>query len=96
MTNQKYILVLAASGLLTGCNPFGKNSFINIIDVIEVGQTTTEINSGGKTDLTTPQSGNPADIHSVSYSVGSPFRQTSFTTDNGHTVNVSISGTKRD
>ncbi len=96
MNYQKYFLLVAVSSLLTGCNPFGKNSFINITELLEGGQTTTEINSGGKTDVTTPQSGNPADIHSISYSVGTPFRQTAFTTGNGHTVNVSISGSKRE
>ena len=96
MSYPKYILLIAVSIFLTGCNPFGKGSFINIIDEIESGFTTTEINSGGKTESTTPASGLPSDIHSVSYSVGTPFRQTAFTTGNGHTVNVSISGSKRE
>jgi hypothetical protein len=96
MKNYQYICLLGFCFFIVGCNPFGKNSFINITELINGGQTTTEINSGGKTEGTTPLSGNPADIHSISYSVGTPFRQTAFTTGNGHSVSISISGAKNE
>lgn len=96
MKIKPLIAIFCASIFLTGCNPFGKNSFINIIEELELGPTTTEINSGGKTVTTVPASGNASDAHTISFSVGTPFRQTSFTTGDGHSVNVSISGSKRE
>lgn len=95
MKTYRYVAILSATLFLTGCNPFGKNSIINIVEAIEGGLTTTEINSGGKTETTIPASGLASDIHTISYSVGTPFRQTSFNTGDGHSVNVSISGSKQ-
>lgn len=97
MKRFSLVTILGVCFLLTGCNPFGKNSIINLIDdTFEGGPTTSEINSGGKTELTTPASGLSADAHSISFSVGNPFRQTNFSTANGHTVTVSIIGSKRE
>jgi hypothetical protein len=92
--NLFFILVCL---LITGCSPFGKGSklnFKNFPSLILSEQTNSDINSGGTTTPSTPASGQPSDIHTVSYKVGSSFSQTQWQTANGHSVSVSGVGSK--
>lgn len=90
MKNIKYLL--AASLLLTSCNPFGSYSIINITPPTRVLNTPTnfDLNSGGKTSSTIPASGLPGDVHSVTYKVGTQFTQVSKQTTDGHSVNIML------
>jgi hypothetical protein len=85
------LIFLSTCLFLTSCSPFGKGSrlnFKNFPSLISSEQTNSDINSGGTTAPTIPQSGLPADIHSVSYKLGSPFKHQTQQTANGGTVSI--------
>ena len=90
MKNIKYILV--ASLFLTSCNPFGSYSIINITPNHTILNTPTnfDLNSGGKTSSTIPASGQPGDVHHVTYKVGTQFTQVSKQTGDGHSVEIML------
>lgn len=85
-------ILIAMSLVLTSCNPFGKYSIINITPdkLIFNEPTNFDLNSGGKTSSTIPASGQPSDVHRITYKVGTQFTQTSKQTGNGHTVDVML------
>jgi hypothetical protein len=98
MKITKFIIVLTAI-VSVGCNPLGKGSSLNLDfdfdSVMFTGEDKSEVNSGGSTAPTVPNSGNPAEIHKVSYTVGAVFSQSAYNTSDGHNVSVSIKGATR-
>lgn len=79
---------------VTSCNPFGKDSFVNISDVIQDltnQKTNTSFNSGGSPTLTTvPPIG--FGNHMVELSVGNQFQQTNYVSVQGNTLEVLVIG----
>ena len=87
------IILLCSLFFLVGCNPFAKNSLVNIIDLNPFTEPTTfDLNNGGKASLTQPASLNPADAHTVRLKVGRSFSQNQRTTGDGHSIEVSLKG----
>lgn len=93
---QAFKLILIVL-FVAGCNPFGKNSFINIIDTIaELPNQTSNINlnAGGSPTLTTvPPVG--FSNHLIELSVGNQFQQTNYVSVQGNTLEVIVIGIQK-
>lgn len=94
---KKIIPLFISITALTSCNPFGKYSIINI----NPGQsilnepTNFDLNSGGKTSSTIPASGQPSDVHRMTYKVGTQFTQIQKHTIDGHSVDIMLKGNQK-
>lgn len=90
----KTTFLLLSLFFVMGCNPFGKNSIININGLLgDLNEPTSfDLNNGGKTGLTTPASGQSSDAHKLVYKLGSTFNQNSQQTADGHHIDVSMKG----
>jgi hypothetical protein len=90
------ILIILGIALSTGCKPFGKGSSMDLYfgfdPILFNGNNQPEFNSGGSTQPTVPNSGNPAESHQVLFTIGSVYDQTSYKTSDGHVVSISIKG----
>lgn len=93
-TMKKLILITIGALALSSCNPFGKYSIINITpgEILFNQPTNIDLNSGGKTSPTVPQSGQPSDVHKITYKVGTQFTQQIKHTGDGHNVNIMLNG----
>ncbi len=91
---KKIILLTIGTMVLSSCNPFGKYSIININpgEFLFNQPTNIDLNSGGKTSPTIPSSGQPTDVHKITYKVGTQFTQQIMTTGDGHGVNIMLRG----
>jgi hypothetical protein len=88
------VILLCSLFLLVSCNPFAKNSLVNIIDLNPslLEPTTFDLNNGGKASITLPASGLSSDAHSVRLKVGRSFSQNQRVTGDGHSIEVSLKG----
>lgn len=91
LVNRQIFLILMIFAL-TGCNPFAKNSLVNIIEDLFTETTSFDLNNGGKTSMTSPASGNVNDAHVVKYKIGQSFSQQTNKTANGYTVETTMKG----
>ncbi len=90
---KKKLLVLFYISLIVGCNPFGKNSIVNITNPAKFLESTNfDVNNGGKTAASVPASGSQADVHQVRFKVGRSFTQHQRLTIDGHSMEVSLKG----
>lgn len=93
--NQTTIAILCIV-FLASCKPFGAGSSLNAEFEFNSqqlrSQTPYNFNSSGGTKTTVPQSGNSAESHLVSFSLGGAYNQNSHSTSDGHTVSISIKG----
>lgn len=93
-TSALVLFVMAVT--LSGCSPFGGDSFISQIGKSLIGvqtKTSTELVSGGTQELeATPDSGAPAG-YKVSVSLGNQFSQSSiYTVESGYRVYTTVQG----
>lgn len=90
----KLLLIIILNIVLAGCSPFGNFSIIEITsDLLDLDKDSkSDLISGGTTVGTTPASGQSADIHQMTFSVGKPYRQTATVTGDGHNVVISVTG----
>ncbi len=89
--------IIFVSLLLSGCSPFGGDSFINqigrsLVPTVQT-KTSTELVSGGTQELeAVPDAGAPAG-YKVSVSLGNQFSQSSVTTlEGGYRVYTTVQG----
>lgn len=96
MKTSTIILILVGFGM-SGCSPFGGDSFINqigrsLVPTVQT-KTSTELVSGGTQELdATPDSGAPVG-YKVSVSLGNQFSQSSiYTNEGGYRVYTTVQG----
>jgi hypothetical protein len=86
-----FILVLFASSLfMQSCNPFGKNSYINISPEFRLLNEPNHfgINNGGNLSVSTPDSGNVSDSYRIKYKLSAKLSQGSHITNGGYMVKL--------